>query len=248
MEAATATKSVLDLIADLADCETVVDANLQTKEIVEMLGAQSFVYMTLLPPNFNASNECFQFLMGCSPDLCQLYNRRMWMMNDPFLEYARTNTGPIVGSKIKVQTAGQVEIMQMSALHGFQSALVVPTHTSMSASKRMGLLYIGANLPTEEGEAMLLSQRVQFGALGTELLLWWNSRLRHQAMRKYSLLDDEVDLLRLSKKGLVANEIAAQLDVKATVVYRRLNAIKEKFNADKIEQAVVDADAAGLLG
>ena len=248
MENIHAQKDVMDVIGELSQCATEDDANSLTKEIVVMLGAQWFVYTTLLPPDFNTSNESFRFFIGCSPELCKIYNKRMWMMNDPFFEYARTNTSPIVGSQIKVHTPGQAEIMQLSAQHGFRSGLVIPTHTSMAANKRMGLLYIGSELPAEIGEPMLLKKRVQFGALGTELLLWWNTRLKQQAMRKFSLLDDEVEFLQLSKKGKVAHEIAAIFDIKVTAVYRRLNLIKEKFNVDRIEQAVMEADSAGLLG
>jgi DNA-binding CsgD family transcriptional regulator len=239
---------VMDVISDLSLCVSENEANNLTKKIVEMLGGQWFVYTTLLPPEFNAANDSFRFFIGCKAELCQIYNKRMWMMNDPFFEYARTNNYPTVGSKIKVQTAGQAEIMKVGAQHGFRSGLVVPTHTSMDANKRMGLLYIGSELPEEIGEPLLLKKRVQFGALGTELLLWWNNRLRQQAMRKYSLVDEEVELLQLSKKGMVAQEIAALFDIKIAVVYRKLNSIKEKFNVDRIEQAVVAADAAGLLG
>jgi hypothetical protein len=139
-------------------------------------------------------------------------------------------------------------LMSVCAQHGFRSGLVVPTHTSMDANKRMGLLYIGSELPTQVGEPLLMRKRVQFGALGMELLLWWSNRLKMQAMRRYSLVEEEVALLQLSKKGKVASEIAALYDIKLTAAYKRLNLIKEKFNVDKIEHAVMEADSAGLLG
>lgn len=239
---------VMDVIGTLADCVTEAEANAMTKNIVEMLGAQWFVYTTLLPPEQNKIDESFRFFIGCSSELCEIYNKRMWMMNDPFFEYARTNSAPIVGSKIVPKTRGQAELMGVCAQHGFRSGLVVPTHTSMDANKRMGLLYIGSELPVEVGEPLLMRKRVQFGALGMELLLWWSNRLKQQAMRRYSLVDEEVALLQLSKKGKVASEIAALYDIKLTAAYKRLNLIKEKFNVDKIEHAVMEADSAGLLG
>ena len=239
---------VMDIIADLAQCATEAEANELTKDVVEMLGAQWFVYTTLLPSVHDKTNESFRYFIGCNPELCALYSKRMWMMNDPFFEYARAHSAPIVGSQVKVQTRGQAELMRASEEHGFRSGLVVPTHTSMDASKRMGLLYIGTELPREIGEPLLLRKRVQFGALGSELLLWWNNRLRQQAMRKYSLVDEEVEILELSKRGKVANEIAALYDIKLTAAYKRLNSIKEKFNVDKIEHAVMEADSLGLLG
>lgn len=239
---------VMDVISGLADCVTEVEATKLTSDVVQMLGAQWFVYTTMLPPEYNKVDESFRFFIGCSPELCAIYNNRMWMMNDPFFEYARTSIAPLVGSKIQARTPGQQELMRVSAQYGFRSGLVIPTHTSMAASKRMGLLYIGSELPAEIGEPRFMRKRVQFGALGMELLLWWNNRLKKQSMRKYSLVDEEVDFLQLSKKGKVASEIAALYDINLSAAYKRLNLIKEKFNVDKIEQAVIEADSLGLLG
>lgn len=238
---------VMEAISQIADCVTEVETSVLVKDIVEMLGADWYVYTSLLPPDGKQVDESFRFFIGCSAELCKLYNKRMWMMTDPFFEYARMNTAPIVGSRVKVQTAGQAELLKVAAEHGFRSGLVVPTHTSMDANKRMGLLYIGSELPAPVGEPMLLRNRVQFGALGMELLLWWNNRLRTQAMRKFSLLDDDIELLELSKKGRVACEIAAIYDIKVTAVYKRLNSIKEKFDVEKIEHAVREAEAQGII-
>lgn len=248
MENFPAHKDVMDVIGQLSERGTEAEAHELTKEAVELLGAQWFVYTTLLPPNGIAAEESFRYFIGCKPELCKLYNQRMWIMNDPFFEYARTNCAPIVRSKIKARTPGQAEILNITTQLGFRSGLVVPTHTSMAANKRMGLLYIGSELEEEIGEPLLLKKRLQFGTLGMELLLWWTKRLKIQAMRQFSLTDEEVELLQLSKKGKVANEIAAIFDIKPTAVYRKLNLIKDKFNVDKIEHAVIQADAVGLLG
>jgi DNA-binding CsgD family transcriptional regulator len=141
---------------------------------------------------------------------------------------------------------GQSEIRHTAALHGFRSVFFVPTHTSLGSDKRMGLLYIGSHLPEEIGEPLLLNERLYFGVLSMELLLWWNKRLKQQAMHKYSLVDEEIDLLRLSKK-LVASDISSILDIKITKVYQKLNRIKEKLDVDKIEQAITFAQSVGLL-
>lgn len=241
-------EDVIDVISSLALCLNEAEATELTLKIITMLGAEWFVYTTLLPPKSSMSDESIHFFIGCKPELCQIYNDRMWMMNDPFIEYARTNTAPTVVSKIKVQTDGQAEILRISAEHGFRSGIVVPTHSSMDSNKRMGLLYIGSDLQEDVGELMLLRKRIQFGALGMELLLWWSNRLKQQAMRKFSLVDEEVEFLQFAKKGMVAHEIAAIFDIKVPAAYRKLNVIKEKFSVERIDQAVMKADAAGLLG
>lgn len=241
-------RDAMHAIGELSLCATEADANNLTLDIVESLGAQLFVYTTLLPPDSEALDGTFRFFIGCGADLCQMYSERMWIMNDPFLDYARTNSSPILGSQINLRTPGQIEMRRVSAEHGFRSGMAVPTHTSMNANKRMGLLYVGLDLPEQIGEPILWAQRVKFGALGMELLLWWSNRLKQQAMRKYSLMEDEVDLLQMSRKGMVATEISALLDIKITAVYRKLNTIKEKLNVDKIDQAVLEAESVGLLG
>jgi len=238
---------VMDLISDLSDCTTEVEAAVLVKDVVEQLGGDWFVYTTLLPTVFGDENDSFRYFIGCSPELCKLYSKRMWAMNDPFFEYAKSNSAPILGSKIKLQTPGQVEMMRASSELGFRSGLVIPTHTSMGSGKRMGLLYVGSEQPEDIAEPMFLRKRVQYGALGTELLLWWNARLRQQAMRKYSLTDSDVEMLQLSRRGKVACEIAALYDIKVAAVYKRLNTIKEKFDVDKMDQAVKHAEAEGIL-
>lgn len=248
MENVPAHKDVMEVISQLSEINTEAEALALTKLVVEMLGAQWFVYTTLLPPDAVASDESYRYFIGCSPELCKIYNNRMWVMNDPFFEYARRNTTPIVRSQVKVHSKGQAEIMDVTTRLGFRSGLIVPTHTSESANKRMGLLYIGSELEERIGEPLLLKKRLQFTALGFELLLWWTNRLKMQAMRKFSLVAEEVDLLQLAKNGKIANEMAAVLDIKAAAVYKKLNSIKEKFNVDKIDQAVMQAEAAGLFG
>lgn len=73
-------------------------------------------------------------------------------------------------------------MIRISAQYGFRSGMIVTLHTSMDANKRMGLLYIRSELPLEIGEPLLMHKRVQFGAPSADLLLWWNSRLKQQAM------------------------------------------------------------------
>lgn len=237
---------VMDVISELEHCVTEAEALDLTASIVNQLGAEWFVYTTMLPPELKKTDESYHYFIGCREELCETYNRRMWMMNDPFMDYALSNSAPILRSKIKTFSAGQAEILSYGAEHGFRSALVVPTHTSMG-NKRMGLLYIGSELPEEEGEPMLWRKRGQFSALGHELLQWWNTRLRKQAMRRYSLLQEDIDILQMVRKGKVATEIAALYDVKVSVVYRKWEAIKEKLDVEKMDDAVTAAEAIGLL-
>lgn len=238
----------LEAISHISECATIDQVVGITKRIVSSLGAESFLYTSLFPPDFGSTDENVSFLIGCDLEWCRIYDQRMWIMNDPFLEYARANVRPVARSNIEPRTQGQAEMIQTGSQYGFRSGLIVPTHTSMDANKRLGLLYLGSDLPPNIGEPILLENRVPFSALGLELLHWQNARMKWRAMRKHSLLEEEIQLLQFSKDGKRSNEIAAILNLKTSVVYNKLNLIKEKFNVEKLNQAIVKAEAAGILG
>lgn len=237
---------IMTLISQIESCATEAEVRDIVKNIIEGLGADSFVYLTMLPSQPNDANENYQYFTGSQSELCSVYSEKMWVLNDPFVNYARSNSEPIAGSRIRSMGIGQEEIRHTAAQHGFRSVFFVPTHTSMGSDKRMGLLYVGSDLPEKFGEPLLQKGRLYFELLSMELLLWWSKKLKQQAMRKYSLLDEEIDLLKLSKK-LAASDISSILGVKVTKVYQKLNLIKEKLNVDKIDQAVAFAQSVGLL-
>lgn len=236
----------MDVISELEFCATEEDARDLTAAIIAGLGANWFVYTTMLPPDLEKVEESYHYVVGCRPELCEMYRTRMWRMIDPFQEYALSHCAPVLRSRIKAVTPGQAEILRCGTEHGFRSALVVPTHTS-NRRRRLGLLYVGSELPEAEGEPLLWRKRGHFTALGHELLLWWNNKLRHQAMRCYSLIEDEVEILKMVRNGKRANEIAALYDVKPPTIYRKWESIKAKFDVAKIDQAVATAEAVGLL-
>ncbi len=169
-------------------------------------------------------------------------------MNDPFVEYARYNTEPVLGSKIIPKTTGQIEMLQVAARYGFRSGMLIPTHSSQNVNERMGLLYIGLETEPAVAEILLNQHRVLYRSLGMELLDWWIRHLRKEAALKYKLSDEEINLLQLTKNGYVVAELSAKLDIPASKLYRQLSIIKDKFNVDKIGAAVAIANFAGLLG
>lgn len=240
-------KSVIDFIGEIADCVTEDEVNELAILIVQMLGGKSFVYTSLLPSKDPNSDENFRFFIGCDEELCRVYSSRKWIMNDPFFEYAKRHSAPIIGSKIKTQTVGQQEMLDFFSDHGFRSGLVVPTHTPSDSKSRMGVLYVGSDEDAQVGEAKLLSQRILFQSMGMELLLWWNRRLRSIAMRRFSVDEEELELLRLFDEGHSGADIGVLLNIKKHQVYKLSDLLTEKFNVQKIAEVLVIAKAEGLL-
>jgi DNA-binding CsgD family transcriptional regulator len=248
MDTSIVANAVLQKIEGIAECRTEYEVTAVAKDVVEMLGASWFVYLSQLPPERFNDVDNFKYLIGCDPEFCRLYDQRKWMMNDPFIDYARSNLLPILRTQIKPLTKGQEELLDACTKYGFRSGLVIPTHTSMEASKRIGLLYIGSSLPIEIGEPLLLRSRLLFSALASELLMWHCRFLKSEAMRQLSLVEEEVKILQLSKNGKAASEISAIMNIPRSKVYQRISVIKDKFSVERIEHAVMQAASRGLLG
>jgi DNA-binding CsgD family transcriptional regulator len=219
-----------------------------TKAIVRELGAHWYVYSTLRQSDLSPDRDSCKFFDGCRKDWSILYQERKWFMSDPFVEYARTSNLPILASKIKAETAGQAEMLETVKCYGFRSTMVIPTHSNMNVNERMGLLYIGCEEEESIGEPLLDKHCLSYRTLGFVLLDWWVARLRAEAMRKFKITDDEINLLQDLKRGRTPVEIAAKIGLKARAVYSRLGTIKDKLNVDRIEEAVREASISGLLG
>lgn len=169
-------------------------------------------------------------------------------MNDPFVEYSRYNTEPVIADQIALQTKGQLEMLRVAASYGFKSGMVIPTHSSQSANERIGLLYIGVDEPPKIGNQLVRRHRLLYRALGMELLDWWIRFLKAEATRKFHLSKEEIILLQHTKNGCAVIELSAKLGLSSSKLYRQLNIIQDKFNVDKIGAAVAIAKFHGLLG
>ncbi|MDF0605369.1 autoinducer binding domain-containing protein [Neisseriaceae bacterium TC5R-5] len=240
-------KAVINAISQIKNCQTKAEAGRLAKKIVKGLGAESYIYALVLPPGVHSPEANPHFLIGCDETFCRIYAERMWSLNDPFLDYARCHVTPAVNTTIPKLTPGQIEMAECGAKYGFRSGLVIPTHTCMGASQRMGLFYVGSSQERPIGEPLLLARRAEFAALSSELLWWMCAFLKQQAMDTYQLTEQEMLLLTLAKSGKVGEEMAAILNLSLSIVYRRLRHIKHKMNVKRIERAVIEAQACGLL-
>ncbi|MDF0607055.1 autoinducer binding domain-containing protein [Neisseriaceae bacterium TC5R-5] len=240
-------REVMDAINRIQYCETKAEAAQLTKKIVRALGAENFMYTLMQPPGVKNPEPSFHFLIGCDAEFCRVYAERMWLLNDPFLNYAYKNTRPQLNTMITKYTLGQVEMAELGAQYGLKSGLVIPTHTNMDAGQCTGLLYVGSSLEREIGEPLLLAKRAQFAGLALELLWWWGAYLKRLAMEIYQITEEEVFLLQRAKEGKIAGEIGVLIKKSANSVYRRLDKIKAKLEVKNIGLAVQEAQALGLL-
>lgn len=215
------------------------------KRAVQTHGADWFVFVTLHPSDYSDSRSTYRFLIGCRPEWCQLYNANRWYLTDPCLEYARSNTAPVLGSALPLQTTGQQRILVVAAEYGFRSFYIVPVHTSERG--RIGVLYLGSEHSPEQIEPRFHEARPFFRALAMELLEWSSAAVREEALQMTGLTLEELRLLRLVKAGFTATDIASELKVSSVTVYRQFQRINEKLNVARITAAVKFAEEHDLL-
>ncbi len=217
----------------------------RVKEAINSRGAEWFVFVSLHPSDQSMNRSTHRFLIGCQPEWCQLYNANRWYLTDPCLDYARSNTLPILGSDLPVHTPGQKKMLEAGAENGFRSAFVVPAHAS--GKGRIGVLYLGSSDETSVGESKLREGRSFFRLLALELLDWSSSAVREEAIGKCGLTEQDVSLVSYVRSGFKANEIADELKVSPTTVYRQFQNINRKIGVSNIFAAVKFAEENDLF-
>jgi len=215
------------------------------KEAVNSRGAEWYVFVSLHPSDHSANRSTHRFLIGCRPEWCQLYNANRWYLTDPCLEYARSNTVPVLGSDLPVHTSGQRTMLETAAENGFRSIFIVPAHASEKG--RIGVLYLGSSDEPSVGEPKLREDRSFFRLLALELLDWSSRAVRQDVIGKCGLTEQDVRVVSYVKSGFNAEQIADELKVSATTVYRQFRNINRKVGASNIFAAVKFAEENDLF-
>ncbi|WP_126223397.1 helix-turn-helix transcriptional regulator [Burkholderia ambifaria] len=225
-----------------ANLRSIMDSSDETevlqhaRQVVSACGGQWFVFSSLHPRDQSLERVTFRFLIGCMPQWCQVYNAHRWYTIDPFLEYALTNTAPIVGGDMVLRTAGQREIMDAAASYGFRSIYIVPAHGS--GKGRIGLLYIGSDEERSEGEKTFSRNRFLLRSLASELLDWSSARLKDESIRAFNLDAADLKVLEFVRDGFTAQQIATELHQSPSMVYSHFKKITNKIGEKHISGAV----------
>lgn len=238
-------RQALAVVEQIRLCQNEVAVDKLLRCIFQTTGAESYIFVTVLYSDTSVERKLYRFLIGCRPELSQVYIERKWFINDPCLDYARTNSAVVCGDDIRWESAGQKEMRHTARQHGFQSHLLVPAHSG--ASNRFGALYLGSPLAAAQGHAVLLANRILFRAVAMELLDWWCVRLRREIIERLALGEIELQVVRLQSKGYRASDIAVELGLSAKTVHNHTRLVKEKFCVDNIGDAIKVADSYGLL-
>jgi DNA-binding CsgD family transcriptional regulator len=172
-------------------------------------------------------------------------NARKWFAIAPFIQYALRDTSPVLGSAIKPESPGQIELLEAAVEYGFRSGIVVPVHEGIKA--RVGVLYLGSSGSAAEVEPHLLQNKNLVRAIALELYEWWNATIQAEAIWGLRLDDLDLELLRMEHEGFTAAEAARELGLSRSRVNNRFRRINMKLKVSRKKLAAEKAIELGLL-
>ena len=235
--------AVHDAILRIKDCRGESEVASLLQDITRSFGVTSYVFVSIRSDDSGSANH--RYLIGCTPKWCQIYTAKKWIYIDPFIQFARSNSTPIPGSAIQPKTSGQAELLAAAAENGFRSGAVIPAHSGNS--KRIGVLYLGSELPPDQIEPKLMQNRSLLRAVAMEIFEWWDARIRAEVIASLNVNDVDVALLKLVHEGFTAEEIAKLLNIAKPVIQTKIRHLNEKFEVHSKKQAAEKAIELGIL-
>lgn len=235
--------SINDAILRIKQCRSESEVAALLTDITQHFGVTSYVFVSLRADDTGPASH--RYLIGCKPAWCQIYNSKKWFYIDPFIQYARKYSMPIAGSAIRPNTPGQAELLATAAENGFRSGAVIPAHTG--SYKRVGVLYLGSDLPPEHVEPKLMQNRTQLRAIAMELFEWWEAQIRADVIASLNVNDHDVALLKLVHEGFTVDEIARLLAISKSTIQAKIRHLNEKLEVRSKKHAAEKAIELGIL-
>jgi DNA-binding CsgD family transcriptional regulator len=212
--------------------------------VVRQLGAQSYICHWLRVNEKTGGVAEYRCLIGCHPAWMHKYINRLWYRRDPFVEYAKRNAAPTVGSRINL-SRDDCWLTSDAAEYGFRSSLVCPAHSRSSAW--VGMLQVSNEQAQSKGEGTLWEHRVLLRALAAEMLDWRLAALRDEATNLFDLDQRELAALLMVRAGRTALNVADSLGVSERTAYAIFTKINGKLGTPNITKAAETAAASGLI-
>jgi DNA-binding CsgD family transcriptional regulator len=194
----------------------------------------------------NGPTTDYRFLVGCNPEWIQIYQHRHWYSNDPYLQYARFNAVPALGSCIQITSAGQRDMRATARQYGFRSNLIVPAHSR--ATSLLGILHVANEIEVEDGgEARLFEWQALFRAMAMTLLDVRMMAQRNLMVATFELDERDLTALRFVLVAEPAQEVAKSLGLSVASIYSMYSRINEKMGTNRINEAARLAQRYDLL-
>ncbi|CAB3798379.1 autoinducer binding domain-containing protein [Paraburkholderia fynbosensis] len=236
---------VLAAINVLGECSDDIELHPRLRAIFSRLQVPSFIFSSFRVDT-NGLTTDYRFLVGCNPEWIQIYQHRHWYSNDPYLQYARVNAMPALGSSIHITSAGQRAMCATARQYGFRSNLIVPAHSR--GTSLLGVLHVASEVEVGDGgEARLFEWQALLRAIAMTLLDVRMMARRNLMVDKFELEERDLTALRLVLIAEPAQEVAKSMGLSVASIYSMYSRINERMGTSRINEAARLAQQNDLL-
>ena len=213
--------SIASRIPDAADGAEVAGL---LAEAVTLLGADAGAFASFMKDDEHDAS--YRFILACDAAWCLEYENGACFLHDPWIEYARHHSEPILANRIIARTDRERHVVAMARRFGFESALIVPAQSPQGLT-RLGGLCLGSSQPGYFDGDGLASVAFAATPLALRLHEWQVAQLRQELLERAKLSETDMLLLRHARDGQGSKESAAVLKVNPVSIDSR----RQRLNA-----------------
>jgi len=213
-------------------------------EMNSCCGTDAAVFASLIKED--ETFESYRFILACDPTWCLEYESTASYMNDPWLEYTRHHSEPILAERIVARTVREKEVVALAKRFGFTSAIVVPTHSPQGLT-RLGALCLGSEEPDYFDDRTLAAVSFAATGLAVRLHAWQIEKLRDELLARVRFSEFELSLLSHERNGLRSKEVAALTQSTWQLVDMRWQRLNAKLGVSSRSAAARIAAEYGLI-
>jgi DNA-binding CsgD family transcriptional regulator len=213
-------------------------------EALKLLGADAGAFASFMKDE--EQDGSYHFILVCEAAWCLEYENGGGFLHDPWIEYARNHSEPILADRIVARTERQRQVVALARRFGFESALIVPAQSPHGVS-RLGGLCLGSSRPGYfDGEGL---NSVAFAATPLALRLheWQMAQLRQELLERAQLSETDMLLLRHARDGRGSKESAAALQVNPVSIDSRWQRLNARLGVNSRVSAASMAAEYGLI-
>jgi hypothetical protein len=205
-------------------CADGSDVSMLLEQACGLFGADAAAFASFMKDD--EAYESYRFILACDPTWCLEYEGNACYMHDPWLEYTRHHSEPMLADRIAARSGPEREVVALAQRFGFASAVVVPEHAPQGLT-RLGALVIGSASPGYFVEATLPAVAFAATGLAQQLHAWQIAKLRDEVRDRVRLGDEDMVLLACERDGLGSKEVARLTNSTSQAIdsrWQRLNA------------------------
>ncbi|MEO6744508.1 MAG: autoinducer binding domain-containing protein [Caldimonas sp.] len=153
------------------------------------------------------AEDSYRVLLACDPAWRSDHEEAGWFESDPWLNYARQHSEPILASELILATDTERSMAEVAVRLGFASTVIAPA-LSNAEQLRVGVFCLGSATPGhfEHHPDPLVKAAVRLVA--QELHEWWTAAMRDELVASARLSPEDILLLRHAHAGHGTKEIA----------------------------------------